>query len=73
MIRLQKRIEDFQQRYEESKNSIEQKIEYICRGCRKRYSTENGLHNHNTKNKCKGSRQRRNRNRKGISRKKNED
>lgn len=52
MSRLQSRIADFKRNYEVSKSNIEKKVEFGCPQCHKKYSTENGLHNHRKKNNC---------------------
>jgi hypothetical protein len=56
MTRLRTRITHFQLQYESSRTSIGRKTEYACPSCHTPYSTENGLHNHTTKNNCTGVR-----------------
>lgn len=54
MCELEREINEFKGKYEESQKDIE----YVCDRCGREYSSPNGLHNHreNGKRKCSGKR-----------------
>ena len=60
MCALEGEINEFKERYDESRKDIEQRQDHVCDRCGREYATENGLHNHRRK-KCSSKRTRINR------------